>query len=69
MTHNAERPRPLPQVLPFCSEETLSQLEANLGTLPSVTTMLNQGLTAQDITERILAGLGVLPEAGTITPK
>jgi len=40
------------QVLPFCSEETLEQLERNLSTLPSVTEMLNSGLSAQGITDR-----------------
>ncbi len=50
------------QILPFCSEETLTTLEGNLAKLPSVTQMLNDGLTADDITDRILAGLvGELP--------
>lgn len=40
------------QVLPFCSEETLQILERNLGSLPSVTQLLNEGLTAQDIVNR-----------------
>uniref|UniRef100_A0A7S0S3N7 Uncharacterized protein n=1 Tax=Chlamydomonas leiostraca TaxID=1034604 RepID=A0A7S0S3N7_9CHLO len=56
------------QVLPFCSEETLEQLEKNLGALPSVTTMLSQGMSTHDITERILEGLGVSPGAQSLTP-
>lgn len=44
------------QVLPFCSEETLQILERNLGSLPSVTQLLNEGLTAQDIVNRYAAG-------------
>lgn len=35
------------QVLPFCSEETLTILEANLGSMPTVTTLLNEGLDAK----------------------
>ena len=45
-----------PQILPFCSEETLQVLETNLGTMPTVTQMLNSGMTAQGITDRC-AGL------------
>ncbi|KXZ51013.1 hypothetical protein GPECTOR_14g254 [Gonium pectorale] len=59
----------LVQILPFCSEETLEVLEKNLTTMPSITTMLNDGLTAADITNRILDGLGVLPDAETIVPR
>lgn len=43
---------PPSQVLPFCSEETLEILEKNLGSLPSITNMLNDGLSAQDITDK-----------------
>lgn len=57
------------QVLPFCSDETLDQLEANLGTLPSMTQLLNAGLSPQDITERILAGLGSSSTADAIVPQ
>lgn len=34
------------QVLPFCSEETLTILEANLGSMPTITKLLNDGLNA-----------------------
>ena len=47
------------QVLPFASEETLQQLEANLASVPSVTDLLHQGLTPRDITDRLLAGIGL----------
>ncbi|GIL44968.1 hypothetical protein Vafri_2407 [Volvox africanus] len=59
----------LVQILPFCSEETLAQLEQNLTSMPTITTMLNDGMSVQDITERILDGLGALPEGQAITPK
>ncbi|GLC33131.1 hypothetical protein PLESTB_000367000 [Pleodorina starrii] len=59
----------LVQILPFCSEETLVQLESNLSSMPTITTLLNEGCSAQDITERILEGLGVLPEGQAITPR
>lgn len=48
----------LVQVLPFASEETLTELEKNIGGLSSVTDMLHQGMTAKSITERILGSLG-----------
>ncbi|EFJ46221.1 hypothetical protein VOLCADRAFT_62890 [Volvox carteri f. nagariensis] len=59
----------LVQILPFCSEETLAQLEQNLTTMPTITTMLNDGMSVQDITARILDGLGVLPDGQTVMPK
>lgn len=42
----------LVQILPFCSEETLEILEKNLTGLPSVTNMLNAGMTTEDITNK-----------------
>jgi molecular chaperone Hsp33 len=52
------------QVLPFASEETISVLERNLALLPSFTDLLHQDrLTAESITQRILAGLGVAGDA------
>ncbi|KAG1675967.1 hypothetical protein FOA52_014211 [Chlamydomonas sp. UWO 241] len=61
----------LVQVLPFCTEETLTTLEANLAAMGSVTTLLNDGLSAADISDRILAGLtGELPpDVVVVTPK
>lgn len=58
----------LVQILPFCSEETLAQLEQNLTTMPTITKMLNDGLSTQQITERILEGLGCAPMAEAVTP-
>lgn len=57
------------QVLPFCSDETLDQLEKNLTGMPSMTQLLNQGLTAQQITDRILEGLGSSSSGETIVPR
>lgn len=57
------------QVLPFASEATLSQLEANLADLPAVTEMLDKGMTPGDITERLLQGLGMADGAFELTPK
>ena len=57
------------QILPFCSEETLSQLEKNITTMPSVTAMLNSGMTVRDITDKILEGLGTAPDAVELTPR
>ena len=55
-------PPPTTQVLPFCSDETLEALERNLSGLPSMTQMLNSGLSPQDITDRILADIGAIAE-------
>jgi hypothetical protein len=58
------------QVLPFCSDETLDQLEQNLTGMPSMTQLLNQGLSPQEITDKILAGLGSGGSSGdTIKPR
>ncbi len=57
------------QVLPFASEETLSRLESNLAELPTVTEMLDKGLTPLDITEKLLAGLGMADGGFELTPK
>ena len=61
----------LVQILPFCSEETLTTLEQNLAALPSMTQMLNKGLSADNITDLILKGLvGELPpDRIYLTPK
>ncbi|CAM6094791.1 unnamed protein product [Calypogeia fissa] len=47
----------LVQVLPFCSDETLSTLETNILTMPSLSD--SEGLTAQQITEYLLKDIGV----------
>ncbi len=57
------------QVLPFASEATLSQLEANIAGCPSVTDMLHEGSDARGITARILAGLGVMDQGFSLTPR
>jgi molecular chaperone Hsp33 len=57
------------QILPFCSDETLDQLEQNLMSMPSMTQLLNQGLSPQQITDKILAGLGSSSSADTIQPR
>lgn len=62
-------PSPPGQVLPFCSEETLEQLEKNLSGLPSVTRMLQAGDTPQSITDRILDGIGTAGQPLAVTPK
>ncbi|KAF5841293.1 Hsp33 protein-domain-containing protein [Dunaliella salina] len=56
-------------ILPFCSEETLERLEQNLSTMPTVSTMLNQGMSAQDISDRILEGLGTAPGSTSVVPR
>ena len=55
-------------VLPFASDATLSRLEANLATLPSVTAMINAGLDAAGIAARLLDGIGEAPGIAELVP-
>jgi len=59
----------LVQVLPFCSEETLEQLEKNLAGLPSVTKLLQKGLSPQEVTDLILEGIGSAGQPLAVVPK
>lgn len=59
----------LVQVLPFASESVLQQLESTLSTLPSVTEMLHQGMSTEDITRQLLKGLGVADGGFKLEPK
>ncbi len=45
------------QVLPFASDETITQIEKNINSLPSMTKMLSDGKTAEDIAMMVLDGL------------
>lgn len=44
------------QLLPFCPDEVIERLEKNLAALPSMTQMLSQGLTPEQICARALDG-------------
>lgn len=55
-------------MLPFCSDETLDQLEQNLVSMPSMTQLLNEGLSPEQITDRILQGIGGSGSSESITP-
>jgi len=45
------------QLMPYAEETTIARLEENLKTISSVTTMLDDGLTPEQMLERILDGL------------
>ncbi|RRD94102.1 Hsp33 family molecular chaperone HslO [Clostridiales bacterium COT073_COT-073] len=45
------------QLMPFASEETISQLEKNIATLPTVTQLLEQGMSTAEMADLILQGL------------
>ena len=47
------------QLMPGASEEIISSLEKKLGEISSVTTMLNQGMTPEDILTLILGDMGL----------
>ena len=47
------------QLMPFTSEEVIDKLEKKLAAIPSVTSMLEMGLTPEGILDRILGDMGV----------
>ncbi len=47
------------QLMPFTSDEIIEKLEENIKNLPSVTTMLAEGKTPEQILETVLAGFDV----------
>lgn len=44
------------QLLPFCPDEVIDKIEANINSIDSVTTMLTSGMTADDIAKKALEG-------------
>ena len=58
------------QILPFASDETISALEKTIASLPSSTDLVQDGLSAQEIAQRVLGELGEKKELVTrITPE
>lgn len=47
------------QLMPFASEEVISGLEKNLSNLTSVTSLLDQGMTPEEMLKRVLDGFTV----------
>lgn len=47
------------QLMPFAAEETIAKLEENIKGLKSVTTMLDEGKTPEDILEIVLEGMNL----------
>lgn len=45
------------QLMPFAGEEVITALESNLKDLPSVTAMLDEGMTPEMMLDRVLTGL------------
>ena len=45
------------QLLPFAPESAITQLEENLKGVTSVTALLEQGMTADDIAQKLMQGL------------
>lgn len=45
------------QLMPDASEEVVSALEASVSRMPSMTSMLDEGLSPEDILKKLLAGL------------
>lgn len=55
------------QVMPMCPDEVLDRLEENLKILPSVTDMMSDGLTPEDMLNKIFDGFDVDIKAKTET--
>ena len=47
------------QLMPFAEEETISRLEQNLGKIRSVTSMLDEGLTPEELLGIVLEGMDI----------
>ena len=47
------------QLMPFAEEETISRLEQNLGKIRSVTSMLDDGLTPEELLGLVLEGMDI----------
>lgn len=47
------------QMMPFAQEETISQIEENLKSITSVTELLDQGYTAEDLLQELLGNVGL----------
>ena len=47
------------QLMPFAEEKTISQLEENLKNVTSVTALLDQGYTPEQLLETLLGNLGL----------
>lgn len=47
------------QLMPFAEDSVIEQLEKNLTQIPSVTTMLDDGLTPKQMLEKVLEGMDV----------
>ncbi|MBR6381322.1 MAG: Hsp33 family molecular chaperone HslO [Lachnospiraceae bacterium] len=47
------------QLLPFATDETIARLEENLRKIPSVTQILSEGATPEDLLRRVLQGMEI----------
>ena len=47
------------QLMPFADEAVIEKLEQNLTQIPSVTTMLDEGMTPEDMLKKVLEGMDV----------
>ena len=47
------------QLMPFAEEETINRLEQNLGKIRSVTSMLDEGLTPEELLGLVLEGMDI----------
>ena len=47
------------QLMPFAEDDVIEKLEQNLTQIPSVTTMLDEGLTPEQMLEKVLEGMDV----------
>ena len=57
------------QALPLISDESVDILERNITQLPSLTSLLSEGKTCEEITEMLLKDIGASPGADSQEPK
>ncbi|MBQ3038652.1 MAG: Hsp33 family molecular chaperone HslO [Clostridia bacterium] len=57
------------QLMPGASEEAAAALEDKMKTLPPITDMISQGMSAEDILFTVTEGFDMLMENKTVTPK
>lgn len=46
-------------MLPFATDETLTQLEKNIAALPAVSDLMSMGMTLEALTQALLQDIGV----------
>ncbi|MCR5234644.1 MAG: Hsp33 family molecular chaperone HslO [Lachnospiraceae bacterium] len=57
------------QLMPFADDAVIARLEERLGGMPSVTTLLDEGRSPEEILEYVLGDIDRINDGNTITPE